>query len=158
MIAMDEKPEQGPARRPAASGNRWEPTTPDAQPPTEPVDDPQANPYAATETTAAVPPSRPTWLTRARAGVAGGAAAVLLAVGLGGFAIGRATAGPDGGSADQRGVPTGFDRDGDHGVPGGPGGPGGPQLGQLPEGGQVPDMPGQDDGQQDDDGTDGSTT
>ncbi|HET6937927.1 MAG TPA: hypothetical protein VFI19_04955 [Nocardioides sp.] len=152
---MDEKPEQGPEQQPAASGNRWEPTAPDPQLPAEPEDDLRANPYAVTETTAAAPPSRPTWLTRARAGVAAGAAAVLMAVGLGGFAIGRATAGPDGGSADQQGVPTGFDRGGDHGFPGGPGGP---QLGQLPEGGQVPDMPGQDDGQQDDDGTDGSTT
>jgi hypothetical protein len=79
---------------------------------------------------------------------------VLLAGGLGGYALGRATAGPDGGPANQRGVPTGLDRDGD----GFRGGPGGPQLGQPPEGDQVPDMPGPDDGQQDDDGTDGSTT
>jgi hypothetical protein len=78
---------------------------------------------------------------------------VLLAGGLGGFAIGRATAGHRDGPVNQQGVPTGFDRDG-----GFPGGPGGPQLGQRPDDGQVPDMPGQDDGQQDDNGTDGSTT
>jgi hypothetical protein len=76
---------------------------------------------------------------------------------VGGFALGRATAADgDGGRTGQQGVPTGLDRDGADGFPGG--GPGGPQLGQPPEGGQVPVMPGQDDGQQDDDGTDGSNT
>ena len=155
---MDEKPEQAPEQHPASSGNRWEPTNPDAEPHPEYAEsyaDPQPNPYVVTEATAGVPPSPPTWLTRARAGVAGGAAAVLLAGGLGGFAIGRTTAGHDDGPADQQGVPTGFDRGGDDSLPGGPGGP---QLGQRPDDGQVPDMPGQDDGQQDDDGTDGSTT
>jgi hypothetical protein len=94
--------------------------------------------------------------------VAGGAAAALLAGGLGGFAVGRATAGDgDDGRLGQNGVPTGFDRDGggfrgDDGQ-GFQGGPGGPQLGQQP-GGQAPGMPGQDGGQQDDDGSDGSTT
>ena len=153
---MDQNSPQDPEQPAATSGNRWEPTNPDAPSETSAV-----QPTAA-EAPAAVPPRRPTWLTRARAGVAGGAAAVLLAGGLGGFAIGRATAGPgDGDVSRQQGVPTGFDRDGDgfregdgHGFPGGPRGP---QLGQLPDGSQVPGVPGQDDGTQDD-GTDGSDT
>src|SRR3954447_13378363 len=83
-----------------ASGNRWEPT--DGATP-EPL---ETDPYVEPET-AAAPAGRPTWLTRARAGVAAGAAAVLLAGGLGGFAIGRATAADsDGGRAGQQGVPT----------------------------------------------------
>lgn len=136
-----------------SSGNRWEPSghaTPETGA-TEPTP-------ATTETAAAGPPSRQPWVTRARAGLAGGAAAVLLAGGLGGFAIGRATAADgDGGRTAQQGVPTGFGRDGDHGGPEG-GGPGGPQLGQMPDNGQVPVRPGQEDGQHNDDGTDGSDT
>jgi hypothetical protein len=168
MIDMDQNPEQGSEQEPAASGNRWEPAGPDAQPRAgEPVagstypqpsppPNPQPNPYIAEypaesyETTAPASPSRPTWLTRARAAVAGGAVAALIVGGLGGLAIGRATADADGASRDHQGVRTGFDDDGF--------GPGGPQLGQLPNGGQVPGMPGQDDGQQDDDWTNGSDT
>jgi hypothetical protein len=122
-----------------ASGNRWEP----ADRPDHPADQP-------TDVSAGASLRR-TWLTRARTAVAGGAAAVLLAGGLGGFAIGRATAGSDGrGGADQQpGVPTGFDRDGDGR------GPGGPTLGQLPDS-QVPGGPGADDqdGSQDSSGDD----
>jgi hypothetical protein len=132
-----------------SSGNRWEPSA-DATPETG-----AAEPTPATETAAAAPPSRPTWVTRARAGVAGGAAAVLLAGGLGGFAIGRATAADGDGGRTTQGVPTGLDRDRDR--PEG-GGPGGPQLGQMPDSGQVPVRPGQEDGRQTDDGTERSTT
>jgi hypothetical protein len=151
------------ADQPQSSGNRWEPSGEAAEqmPPTkhdgEPV--PAAAParpaVCAAPDPAALPASRSTWWTRARAGVAGGAAAVLLAGGMGGFAVGRATAG-DGPDVrlGQNGVPTGFDPDGD-GLRGG--GPGGPQLGQLPDGGQPPGLPGQDGGQQDD-GSAGSDT
>jgi len=128
--------------KPTASGNRW-----------EPADDRSVDPSAeqSTETGVATPepvPASSTWLSRTRTAVAGGAAAVLLAGGLGGFAIARATGdseGPDG--ADQhQGVPTGMDQDGDddgRGFDRGPG-PGGPG----------PDRP----GDSDDDGTDGSDT
>jgi predicted lipid-binding transport protein (Tim44 family) len=158
---MDETPEQTPEPQ-GASGNRWEPTNAENEQPLEPA---QQNPYAApyvpknvppfgspyvppygtgTETAAAAP-SRPTWLTRTRAGVAGGAAAVLLAGGLGGFAIGQGAGGHEDGLTNQQGVPTGFDHEDDHGF-----GPGS---------GQVPGIPGQDDGQQqNDDGTNGSDT
>jgi hypothetical protein len=126
---------------PPASGSRWEPT--DQEPthqPVQPVQPAEPVPaYAVAE-----PAPRAPWLTRARTIVAGGAVAVLLAGGLGGFAVGRATAG-DGGDRvgfDQQGGPAGFDRDGDgHGFPAGPGG-------------QVPDRNGADDGQQDSNGSD----
>jgi len=129
--------------KPTASGNRW-----------EPADDRSVDPSAeqSTETGVATPepvPASRAWLSRTRTAVAGGAAAVLLAGGLGGFAIARATGdseGPDG--ADQhQGVPTGMDQDGDDGrsFDRGPG-PGGPGPG-----------PGQP-GDADDDGTDGSDT
>jgi hypothetical protein len=118
---------------PPTSGSRWEPTEPAAETPAE--------------TPAAAPPRRPTWLTRARAGVAGGAVAALLAGGLGGFGLGRATAGQDDGPGGGRqGVTSGPDRgDGSHGGPG------------LAPGGQVPDRPGGDDGL-DDDGPDDGTS
>ena len=63
-----------------------------------------------TETAAAVPPRRATWMTRTRVAVAGGAAAVLIAGSLGGFAVGRATAGggDDQPRFDRQGVPSGF--------------------------------------------------
>jgi hypothetical protein len=107
-----------------ASGNRWEPAG-------------DQSTDQSTETWVATPepaPARRSWPSRTRTVIAGGAAAVLLAGGLGGFAIGRAVAGSQGPEgADQRqGVPTGFDRDGDHEGPGfehGPG-PGGPGLGE----------------------------
>jgi hypothetical protein len=138
------------------SGNRWEPGdgAEPAQPAVEATEATEATGIPGTTEATAAPPSGRTWLTRARAGVAGGAAAVLLAGGLGGFALGRATAGADDGpGTQQQGVPTGFDRDGD-----GRGGPGGPQLGQLPDG-QVPGTFGQDDGGNDgSDGTDSSDT
>jgi hypothetical protein len=147
------------------SGNRWEPTgdtAPETTPPTQP--EPETCPAAASAAAGpptyeppgtAASPARPTWWTRARAGVAGGAAAVLVAGGLGGFALGRATA-EDGidGRLGQNGAPTGFDRDGDG--QGFQGGPGGPQLGPAPDGGQAPIGPGLDDGQQD--GAAGSDT
>jgi hypothetical protein len=135
------------------SGNRWEPAGATAPEASE-LHEAEAAPVA-TGTAAAAPPSRPTSWTRARAGVAGGAAAVLLAGLVGGFAVGRATSGTDGWPGPQQGVPTGVDGDG-RGPQGGPGG--GPMMGQPPDGGQVPEMPGQDDGQQDDDGTDSSDT
>jgi hypothetical protein len=143
-----------------ASGNRWEPTEP---PTTDTASQADADPAPPTSqvpvAAAAKPTERRPWLSRARTAVAGGAAAVLLVGGLGGFAIGRATAGTgdDLGRTGQQGVPTGFDREGDGGFTGGQdgqgqGGPGGPMLGQQPDG-QVPGMPGQGDGQ--DDGQDG---
>jgi hypothetical protein len=75
---------------------------------------------------------------RTRSALAGGAAAVLLAGGLGGFAIGRATAADGGaGQVDQQGVPTGFDHD-DHG-PGYPPGEGFPAPGNQPPATDAPD-------------------
>jgi len=136
-----------------SSGNRWEPAGEPA-PDAGEIHEAEAAPVAA-GTAAAAPPSRPTWLTRARAGIAGGAVAALLAGGLGGFAIGRAPAGTDGGPGTRQGLPTGVDRDG-RGPQGGLGG--GPMTGQPPDGGQVPDMRGQDDGQQDDEATESSDT
>jgi hypothetical protein len=119
---------------PGSSGNRWEPTDQTGQPDRAHEPDHPDQPTAVSR--------RRSWLTRTRTAVAGGAAAVLLAGGLGGFAIGRATADPDGSSGvDRQGVPTGFDRDGDGRGPGGP-------TGQVP-GGQ--------DGQQDD-GANGTDT
>jgi hypothetical protein len=91
----------------------------------------------------AVPAARAAWLTRARAVVAGGAAAVLLAGAFGGFALGRATAGGSDDRVDQQGGPAGLDRDGD-----------GRDLGPAPGSGQFPDRNGDDDGPQDLDGTD----
>src|SRR4051794_17439325 len=83
---------------PIVSGNRWEPA--DVERSGQPTEPPVASPEHA--------PARPPWLSRTRAAIAGAAAAVLVAGGLGGFAIGRTSAGserPDG--ADQRhGVPS----------------------------------------------------
>src|SRR3954463_7519798 len=87
-----------------SSGNRWEPAGEPA-PDAGEIHEAEAAPVAA-GTAAAAPPSRPAWLTRARAGIAGGAVAALLAGGLGGFAIGRATAGTDGGPGPRAGPPT----------------------------------------------------
>jgi hypothetical protein len=84
--------------------------------------------------------------------VAGGAAAVLLAGGLGGFALGRATAGggdDESGRIGQQGGPAGFDRSGHGEGPGGGFGPGRPPgLQQNPQ--QNP--------QQDQQGSDGTGT
>jgi hypothetical protein len=128
---------------PGTSGNRWEPT--DA--PTDLLSEPTAQAPAAEAPPAEAPATRP-WLTTARTAVAGGAAAVLIAGGLGGFAIGRATADSDGagGTDQQQGRPAGFDRDQDGDGPGFDGGrpPGGPDVGQLPEG-QQPGAPSDDD-------------
>lgn len=98
-----------------ASGNRWEPPADQAETETQP---------------------HRSWLTRARLAVAGAAVGVLVAGGVGGFAVGRATAedGHGQGYSERQGVPSGFDRDG-QGFHGGPG-------------------PGSDDG---DDGSNGST-
>ena len=127
---------------PGASGNRWEPGAPTPESTPEPT--PESTPEPTPEPTAESA-SRWPWLSRARTATAGAAAAVLLVGGAGGFALGRTTAddGVDGRTDHQQGVPTGFDRDGDRGVPGGP-------MGQLP-GGQLPD------GQQPD-GDDGGDT
>jgi len=114
---------------PPVSGNRWE----QAHQPVEPV-----LAYGVAEPSADAP-----WQTRARAVVAGGAVAVLLAGGLGGFAVGRATAGGSDDRVDEQGGPAGFDRDGD-----------GRGFGPAPGSGQVPDSQGDDDGPQDLDGTD----
>jgi hypothetical protein len=92
---------------PPASGNRWEPTDQPVQPVAAPGPIPE---YAVAE-----PVARTPWLSRARTAVAGGAAAVLIAGGLGGFAVGRATAGggDDQVRFDQQSGPPGFERDGD---------------------------------------------
>jgi hypothetical protein len=81
-------------------------------------------------------PRRPTTWTRLRAALAGAAVAALVAVGLGGFAVGRATA--DDGDSQQ----PGFQQPG---FPGGqgPGGGLGTGGGQGPGGGQLPGAPAQ---------------
>jgi hypothetical protein len=114
------------------SGNRWEPT---GQATNQTTGGPTDGP---TETGVRRP-----WLTRARTAIAGSAAVVLLAGGLGGFAIGRATADTDGaGGADQRqGGPAGFGQDGDRG--GFPGAPDGSQQGPPPDS-QAPGTTGSD--------------
>jgi hypothetical protein len=99
---------------PDRSGNRWEPTDAPVEPGNEPGNE---------GTTAAIPPSsRASTFTRARAVGAGVAAAVLLVGGVGGFAVGRATAGEEEGQGpgdhQQVGFPPGGDgfhgdRDGD---------------------------------------------
>ena len=129
------------------SGNRWE--SPGVEPPAgEPA------PWTPYPSAPATPPDRQgSWWRRSQAGLAAAAAAVLVAAGLGGFALGRGTA--DGGHDDrtvQPGVPAGFSRDGGA-FPAGPGVP----SGAPPGSGQVPDMPGPDDGRQDN-GTNGSDT
>jgi hypothetical protein len=123
--------------KPTVSGNRWEPAD-------------VANTDQSSESWVATPdpaPVRRAWLSRSRTAIAGVAAAVLLAGGLGGFAIARNSAGsegPDG--ADQRqGVPTDLgpggghgDGDGDrHGFERRPA-PDGPGLDQEPPGPQAP--------------------
>lgn len=118
----------GPGSGPAdagggeTSGNRWEPVP--THEPVLPADSPRGAPTAATRSA----------LGGSRAWLAGGAAAVLVAVlaaGLGGFALGHATApaGDDAPSSVQQGDHRGFpghgdgDGDGDHGLPeGGPDG------------------------------------
>jgi hypothetical protein len=114
--------------KPTVSGNRWEPAD------VETTDQSTESRVATSEPA----PARRAWLSRSRTAFAAGAAAVLLAGGLGGFAIARTSAGseaPDG--ADQRqGIPNDFgpgghgDGDGDrHGFGRGPA----PDLGQDPQ-------------------------
>ena len=117
-----------------ASGNRWEPSDQPAH---------AASPAGSPLEPVAEPAARAAWLSRARAVVAGGAAAVLLAGGLGGFAVGRATAGGSDDRVDQQGGPAGFDQDGD-----------GRDVGPAPGSGQFPDSRGDDDGRQELNGTD----
>jgi hypothetical protein len=155
---------------PEGSGHRWEPSTDQASdseaaiPPTDPPAAPYANPYAEhaehvepAEPAAATQSRRP---TRAQAWLAGAAASVLLAGGLGGFAIGRATVDDGAGRVDQQGFSTGFDRDGEG--DGGDfqgGGPGvGPGEGLAPPDGQVPGTDGDDSTAQDDGGSASSAT
>lgn len=117
---------------PPASGNRWESSGNDPA-------------YSADLPTATEAPG-PSRLVRPRAGVAAVAVAGLLMAGVGGFAVGRVTAG-DGepgiqqvgfqpGEDDDRDFPDGGpdggpgDRDGDEGFHGGfPGGDDGPGFG-----------------------------
>jgi hypothetical protein len=146
---------------PEHSGNRREPTpdqTADAgtQPEQLPpyAADPTADPSVEADAAPAPPSRRP---TRTQAWLASGAAAVLLASGLGGFAVGRATAGDDDATrVDQQGGRAGLDRDGDgRGFQGGPGV--GPGEGIAPPDDQLPDR--DDDGSsRDDDGTDDADT
>jgi hypothetical protein len=140
----DENPETSPP-----SGSRWEPTEPQSAAQGGP-EHPEQSEHSAPPAYAAAPPAgRASWITRTRSAVAAGAVAVLVAGGLGGFALGRASAGGDGDGArfDRQGVPSGFERgDGDgRGLPGGPG--------LAPPNGQVPGSNGTDDGQ-DSSGTD----
>ena len=145
---------------PENSGNRWEPTpdqTADAgtQPEQLPAyaADPSTHPYVDAAP-APTPSRRP---TRTQAWLAGGAAAVLLAGGLGGFAVGQATAGDDDATrVDQQGGPAGVDRDGDgRGFQGGPGTV--PGEGVAPSDDQLPGR--DDDGSsRGGDGTDDSDT
>jgi len=100
--------EQTPTQpdQPDHSGNRWETTG-------EPVDETAAHEPGVPPATE--PVARTSRFPRARAAGAGAAAAVLLVGGVGGFAVGRATAGDDrDGPADQQ---VNFQRDGD-GFPG----------------------------------------
>ena len=103
---------------PGSSGNRWEPTDqPTSQPSGQPGEQPLGQPTGPGPEYAE-PVARAPWLTRTRKVVAAGAAAVLLAGGIGGFALGRAAAGGDdqdplNRQSDQRGGPAGFDRDRD---------------------------------------------
>jgi len=122
------------------SGNRWEPTDP---PPEQTTPEPAPAqlgwvPPSVPEYDAAPPPQTPR-RTRARLAMAGGAAAVLLAGGVGGYALGHGSAGngDDQGRFDRQGVPS------DHG----------PGQGQPP-GVQVPDRGGADDDQQSPNGSD----
>ena len=90
---------------PAPRGSRWEPTAAPLLPP--------ARPPAATAA------ATPRALRHGRRGrLAGGAAAMVLAAGLGGFALGHATApaGPD--VPDGSGGPGAVQQDGHHGLPG----------------------------------------
>lgn len=126
------------------SGNRWEPS--DAARPRPEV--PTAGPVSASrpvEATAPVTPGygwapAPPPAASARTGrsgprtglLAGGALAVLLAAGAGGYAIGAATAGSDSPDVTTRQGPDGFDpgqglpgSDDDHDQRGGPDGPDG---------------------------------
>jgi len=132
-----------------ASGNRWEPTEPTEPPADQPTNQETSEPAPAQlgwvppsvpEYAAAEPPApRTPLLTRARLAVAGGAAAVLIAGGVGGYALGHGSAdgGDDRGRFDGQGVPS------DHG----------PGQGQPP-GVQVPDRGGADDDQQNPNGSD----
>jgi len=114
-----------------ASGNRWEPAG--DQPPTE-------TPAAiSTDTAEAAQVERPPLHDRLRPAVAASVAAAAVVAGLGGFAVGRATADGSDGRIDLQQV--GFDRDGDDDGDGrGFGQDGGPQM--APPGG-----PGQQQGQ-----------
>ena len=150
---------------PSTSGSRWEPT----DPPTEPTDSPaqeEAGPNSATpaapddaaqfaavsrgeraRTTAA---SGGRW-ARARKGLLGGAAALILVGGTAGFAIGQAANGAgdrdgttpvnveSGVDGDQSGIPDRSELGGPGGQPGrgGPGGPvqGDPELDGEPDSG-----------------------
>lgn len=123
----DQNPSDGDAPNTDAglsSGNQWEPDEP--------------------HTAAMAPAPARSRFTRARAGIAGVAVVGLLAAGLGGFAVGRAT-GDDGESGIQQ---VGFqpgDEDGDlpEGFPGGGEDDRGQRPGSAPEGfdpeGSVPD-------------------
>ena len=91
-----------------ASGNRWEPTDPPTEPPTPEPAPAQLGwvPPSVTEYDAAPPPPTPR-LTRARLAIAGGAAVVLMAGGVGGYALGHGSAGngDDQGRSDRQGLP-----------------------------------------------------
>lgn len=110
---------------PTTSGSRWEPTEDAAQPVAAdgPADEALNQPIPTDLPPVAVanPTARRSRWTKG-AGLAGAAAGLVLAGGVGGFALGHATAGPDfrdagfhgGGFADGPGG-FGHDRDGDHG-------------------------------------------
>ncbi len=81
------------------SGSRWEPAPEDetvAQPSAAPVP-PAASASPALEPAPATPAARSAWTGRLRgnAGLAGGALALVLVGGFGGFAVANATDGPD---------------------------------------------------------------
>lgn len=154
---------------PTTSGSRWEPT-PDADdaataevssPTDQPSDLTSEQPAPADHAAYAEtpPPAGRSWPSRARAAVAGVAAAALVAVGLGGFAIGRATAG----DGDEPGIQqVGFQQDGDsdgdrHGDGHGFGDRDGDGF-EPPEGGLPPGGPGQVPGTAPDGTTEDGTT
>ena len=124
------------------SGNRWEPAGATAPEASE-LHEAEAAP-AATGTAAAAPPSRPTSWTRARPESPAARPPCCWLVSWAGSPSGGPPPATDGWPGRRsRAYRPASTRDG-RGPQGGPGG--GPVMGQPPDGGQVPDMPGQDDG------------
>jgi hypothetical protein len=131
------------------SGSRWEPTPPEAADETASQPAPPPVPESAAATTVPAEARTP-WTRRIRSnsGLVGAGVALVLVGGLGGVAIGHATAGPD---------RIGMVREGFQGGPGGGFPPGGDHHGfGTPPGGSDDDHA-PDDGGGDDSGTGGQS-